>query len=369
MSSSKRILHCIPGMGGGGAERQLAYLATELVARGWDVHVALVSGGPNLERLQRSGATIHMIPAAGNYDPRIFWSVLRLIGRLEPDLVQVWMLQMEVIGAIAAAAQRVPLIWSERCSELAYPATLKHRVRGWAARSAGALIANSADGSRYWGQRLNPRVRRHVIPNALPLEEMRRTVAADSRQTGVADADVLLLFAGRLTEQKNPEAVIKALVRVLQTPGRTAIFAGEGPLEAALRERTVRLGLAGRVRFAGYLTNLWAWMKRADVFISPSLFEGHPNTVLEAAACGCPLVISDIAAHREFLDGSAAVLVPADRPEALEAGIVEVLEHPGAARGRAERAAQMVSRWSTEAVAGQYEQVYFEVMGGAAPRR
>lgn len=369
MSSARRILHCIPGMGGGGAERQLAYLATELVARGWDVHVALVSGGPNLERLRRSGATLHMIPAAGNYDPRIFWDVFRLIGRLKPDLVQVWMLQMEVIGAIAAAAHRIPLIWSERCSELAYPATLKHRLRDWVARSSRALIANSADGSRYWGDRLDPRVRRHVIPNALPLEEMRRTAPAESRQTGVADDDVLLLFAGRLTAQKNPEAVLESLVRVLGTPGRTAVFAGEGPLGAALQEMTTRLGLAGRVRFPGYVTNLWAWMKRADVFISPSLFEGHPNTVLEAAACGCPLVISDIAAHREFLDGSTAVLVPPDQHQALEAGIIAVLEDRGAARERAERAAQMVSSWSTETVARQYEQVYFEVIGGAAHPR
>jgi glycosyltransferase involved in cell wall biosynthesis len=354
-------------MGGGGAERQLAYLTTELVTLGWDVHVALVSGGPNLERLRRSGATLHLIAAAGNYDPRIFWNVFQLIDRVKPDLVQVWMLQMEVIGAIAAGLRGVPLIWSERCSERAYPATVKSRLRGWVAHSARAVVANSSDGLRYWSDRLDPEVPGHVIPNALPLDEIRGTVRAGSAHTGVSDSDVLLLFAGRLIEQKNPETVMNALVRVLDTPGRIAVFAGEGPLRDRLRSLATALGIESRVRFPGYVTNLWAWMKRADVFLSPSLFEGHPNTVLEAAACGCPLVISDIAAHREFLDDSAAVLIPAQDTDALEAGIVGVLDHPGAARRRVERAAEVMAQWSTESIARRYEQVYLDVMG--APGR
>lgn len=364
----KRILHCIPGMGGGGAERQLAYLATELVALGWDVHVALVSGGPNLERLQRSGSTVHLLSAAGNYDPRILWEVIRVIDRVKPDLVQVWMLQMEVIGAIAAAMRGVPLIWSERCSELAYPPTVKHRVREWAAHSARALVANSSEGCQYWSNRLAPAVPRHVVRNALPLDEMRVTRPAEMLQTGVQDSDDLLLFAGRLTEQKNPETAIEALVPLLDTRGRVAVFAGEGPLLETLRSLTKRHGIESRVRFPGYVTNLWAWMKRADVFISPSLFEGHPNTVLEAAACGCPLVISDIAAHRGFLDENAALLVPAHDAAALAAAIVEVLDDPDAARRRVERAAQAVSQWSTGRIARQYEQIYLEVMDAAERR-
>ena len=64
-----RILHLIPTLGGGGAERQIAYLAQGLQARGCDVHVAIDSGGPNLERLVRTGATVHWIRTRGNYDP------------------------------------------------------------------------------------------------------------------------------------------------------------------------------------------------------------------------------------------------------------------------------------------------------------
>ena len=349
-------------MGGGGAERQLAYLATELVAFGWDVHVALVSGGPNLDRLQRSGATIHWLPAASNYDPRLLWNVTRLIDRVAPDLVQVWMLQMEVIGAIGSTIRGVPLIWSERCSEDAYPDTVKHRIRQRAARQAVAVVANSADGCRYWTPRLDPGVPRHAIPNALPLDEIRTTEPVPEAESDLAGSEALILFAGRLTEQKNPETLLQALARVLQTPGRQAVIAGEGPLAETLRTQASDYGLSGRIRFPGYLTNLWAWMKRATVFVSPSFFEGHPNTVLEAAASRCPLVISDITAHREFLDDQSAVFVNPHAPDALASAIEEVLGARDRARERADHAARIVARWSTEQTARRYEAVYFAVL-------
>ena len=86
-------------------------------------------------------------------------------------------------------------------------------------------------------------------------------------------------------------------------------------MRAAVEAAVAGLGLADRVRLVGFVPDAWAWMKRASVLVSPSLFEGHPNVVLEAAACGCPLVVSDIPAHREFLDGENAVLVDTGDPD------------------------------------------------------
>jgi glycosyltransferase involved in cell wall biosynthesis len=197
-------------MGGGGAERQLAYLAGELTRFGWDVHVALVSGGPNLERLRASGATVHRLRARGNYDPRILLQLVRTVGRIEPDLMQLWVLQMEVLGAIAAQRKRVPWILSERCSEPAYPPTVKHRLRTWMATGASAVISNSAGGDSYWQKRLKGSVPRYIIPNALPLTEIDRTSAVGPETTGLAPNTKVVLFAGRLTGQKDPETFVRA---------------------------------------------------------------------------------------------------------------------------------------------------------------
>jgi glycosyltransferase involved in cell wall biosynthesis len=363
--SSRRILHCIPGMGGGGAERQLAYLSGELVRLGWDVHVALVRGGPNLPRLEQSGATIHRLEPRGNYDPGILWSLSRIIERLQPDLVQLWLLQMEIAGAIAARLRGVPWILSERCSEGAYPATFKHRLRQWMAAGATAVVSNSTGGRAYWEPRLDSRTGHYVIPNALPLDEIGAVAPVAADDSGIAAADAVVLFAGRLTEQKDPATVIRALTRVLERPAVTAVLAGEGPLRDAMGALAQAQPAGNRIRFTGYVENLWAWMKRARVFVSPSLFEGHPNTVLEAAACGCPLVVSDIPAHREFLDEHSAVFVPPADPISVANAIAGVLDDPSAARERAVAARRVVAQWSPARVARQYERVYLDVLAGA----
>src|SRR4051812_30702847 len=101
-------------MGGGGAERQLAYLAAPLAARGWQVHVALASGGPNLQRLEAGGAVVHRLSAAGNHDPRLAWRLADVFRRVRPDLAQVWFVQMEVIGGIVAELFGTPWLISER---------------------------------------------------------------------------------------------------------------------------------------------------------------------------------------------------------------------------------------------------------------
>src|SRR5437016_1713687 len=105
------VLHLISTLGTGGAERQLAYLASAQAARGYDVHVACLRGGPNAGRLERSGANLHLLSSstesakggfrAAHYDPRVVWRILRLILSLRPDIVQTWLEQMDVIGGLA----------------------------------------------------------------------------------------------------------------------------------------------------------------------------------------------------------------------------------------------------------------------------
>ena len=89
-----KILYCIPSLEYGGAERQLSYLAPELVRQGHEVHVAFVRGGLNLERLQNRGVHLHQIAAWSNYDFRIFIQLLGLVRKLRPGFIQTCLPQM-----------------------------------------------------------------------------------------------------------------------------------------------------------------------------------------------------------------------------------------------------------------------------------
>jgi glycosyltransferase involved in cell wall biosynthesis len=365
---SMRVLHCIPSMGGGGAERQLGYLGGALTTIGWEVHVALLSGGPNLERLQMGGAVVHQVGARGNHDPAILAQLLGLMRRLQPDVVETWLPQMDILGGIAARLTRRPWILQERSGEPAYPPTLKHRARVAVAAGSSAVISNSGEGDRYWQRRLRGRVRRYIIRNAVPLKEMESASPATGDEIGIEPEERLVLYVGRLAPEKNLAVLVSALRVVLADPRNVAALCGEGPLRSSVAGWLAEAGVADRVRLPGYVSNVWSWLKRADVFVSPSMFEGHPNAVVEAMACGCPLVVSDIPAHREFLDEESAVLVRPDQPAQLAEAIAHVLTSGEVARSRAAKARATTATWSIGAISRRHAEAYYEVLADRRER-
>jgi glycosyltransferase involved in cell wall biosynthesis len=120
--------------------------------------------------------------------------------------------------------------------------------------------------------------------------------------------------------------------------------------------------MAERAIVPGYVANLWQWLKRADVFVSVSHYEGCPNTVLECMASGCPLVVSDIPAHSEILDRAMAVLVDPNSPAAIAEGVLSVLRNRDEAVFRSQRALATVRQWSQDSIAREYEKVYAAVL-------
>ena len=363
MMVKKRILHCIPTMGGGGAERQLCYLSEGLVELGWEVHVALLRQGPNLGRLQGSGARVHFMRASTNYSPLIVWYLVRLVRELRPDLVHTSILQMDILGGFVARITRTAWLLREPNSKDAYPGNWKHRLRVWVARGADVIVSNSAGGNAYWGA-CYPDKARHVISNGLPLESMENTPACSLAELALEADHRLVLYAGRLTPHKNVDRLISALGKVMSDLPIVAIFCGDGSDRQVLEEQARASGLSDRVRFTGFVPSaqVWALMKRADVFVGPSAYEGLPNVVMEAMACGCPLVVSDIRAHRAFLDEGSALLVdPYDAAE-IAAAIRLTLSDPTGAHLRARRAKETAARWSIPAMVREYEQVYRDVL-------
>jgi len=352
-------------MAGGGAERQLTYLARELARSGCEVHVAVIQGGPNVERLEASGATVHRIPASGNHDPLILARLLRTIRRVQPDVVQCWLRQMEIAGGIAASLSGTPWIFCERAAAEAYPPGFKSWLRVKVAAWAAAIVSNSSVGDRYWQARMGTRPRRYVIPNGLPLEEIAAAPVAASADVGMTLDAPLVVMAGRLESEKNVPALVRAIRLVSDARPVQMILCGDGSLRTSVLQVIDDEDLADRVRVTGYVGNLWSLMKRADVVVSASVFEGNPNVVLEAMACGAPLVVSDIPAHRELLDERTALFVDPVEPRPLADAIAAVLRDPGAAAARARGAQDRARRHSLQVVARQYEDVYRAIAGRA----
>lgn len=363
-----RVLHCIAGFGGGGAERQLSYLSEALTKQGIEIHIAYHQGGPNLTRMQDSGATLHELRSRGNYNPLLLWQLIKLMRKIKPDFVQTWLVQMHVLGGLAANMAGIPLIVSERSSSGSHYWTWKRWCSNRIAHSAAAVVANSEGGRSHWVGRT--RARLETIRNGIPFSEIDAVPPVSNDEAGLREGTQLILYAGRFDAEKNLETMLEAIGRVVaQRDSVAAVLFGEGSLREEIAHKGESYGLGSRLRVKGFNPELWSWMKRADVFVSVSLYEGSPNTVLEAAACGCPLVVSDIAQHREILGDECAYLVPAASARLIAEALLRALDDPREARRRAGEAKETVRAFSVEAAATQYLALYHALASDGSSRK
>jgi glycosyltransferase involved in cell wall biosynthesis len=138
----------------------------------------------------------------------------------------------------------------------------------------------------------------------------------------------VLLSAGRLARQKNFPLLLQAFADVRKSLDARLIILGEGPERPALQQQIQRLNLESVVSLPGFTYNPWSAMARADAFILPSEEEPFGLVLVEAMACGLPIIATDAISSgpRSILDnGKYGVLVPRSQQEALTTGILEVM--------------------------------------------
>ncbi len=169
-----------------------------------------------------------------------------------------------------------------------------------------------------------------------------------------------ILFVGRLGYRKGLFRLLDAFARLPVDLGRELILAGEGPLENPLRRRAAALGIAGRVRFAGFLDRLAvrSELRDAACFVNPADYESGPLTVLEAMACGTPVVTTHTGLAIEMGARPPLFLARSDS-QALATALTAVLRDPDYAAVRAREARALVAtRFDWEHTVDRLESIY-----------
>jgi glycosyltransferase involved in cell wall biosynthesis len=140
----------------------------------------------------------------------------------------------------------------------------------------------------------------------------------------------VLLAAGRLSAQKDFPTLLRAFARVRAARPARLIILGEGELRAQLEAQAVALGLGEDVQFPGFVENPYAYMRRAGVFVLSSAWEGFGIVLVEAMACGAPVVSTDCpVGPAEILEGGRyGPLVPIGDDGALAHAILSALDCP-----------------------------------------
>ncbi|AMV21424.1 glycosyltransferase [Planctomyces sp. SH-PL14] len=178
-----------------------------------------------------------------------------------------------------------------------------------------------------------PPERIEVHYNLVDLEEAERR--SGESDPGFDPGRFHLLTVARLAEQKGHVFLIEAVDRLVHREGRSELLwhiVGTGPLEESLRAEVRRRHLEEHIRFEGFCPNPYPFYRHANLFCLPSKNEGLPCVLLEALACGLPVLSTDCpSGPREVLDGGrAGRLVPPGDPIALAEAIGDCLAHPSA---------------------------------------
>ncbi|HKF45869.1 MAG TPA: glycosyltransferase [Terracidiphilus sp.] len=290
MNQNPRVLLLIPHLGGGGAERVIAELATWLDRSRFDVHVCIATTQGQFSETLPSGVEVHALGASRVRHAAL--PLLRLIRRLQPDLLLPGMAHLNFLvlllrpflprrtRIVVRQNGPVPSQPSRRitdlCMRLLYP-------------QADAIICQTAtmadDVASYTGARHNLR----VLLNPVNVDEIRNSVlGAHSHWTGPGPH---LLAVGRLSHEKGFDLLLHALSSLRSRySGIDLTILGDGRDKCGLVRRAATLGLKDAVRFAGHVPNPAEWFSGATLFVAPSRWEGLPNAMLEAACAGLPIV-------------------------------------------------------------------------------
>ena len=173
----------------------------------------------------------------------------------------------------------------------------------------------------------------------------------------------VVLWVGRIAAVKGLEYLIGAFERVLREIDARLIMVGEGSEESTIRDLVRGSALQEKVRFAGFQSNPYRYMSRSSVFAFPSLSEGFGMVLVEAMACGLPVVSTDcVAGPSEILqNGRCGILVPVADEDALAKAIVTMLTNTELRNRLAAEALRRVADFEPAKVVASYEQLFRDV--------
>ncbi len=194
------------------------------------------------------------------------------------------------------------------------------------------------------------------VPNGVNLE--RFDVDVDRRDE--------ILFLGRLAPKKRISDLIAAFDRIAdEIPETNLVIVGTGPKSEELKAQANQLGIDDRVRFEGRVSDeaIPRYYRRARLFVLPSVWEGHPLTLLEAWAAEVPVITSDVEGIGEFVDHEeTGYLVPPESPGELADAIQYALSNQTESDTWAANAYELVeAEYSWGGVADQTNQIYQEI--------
>lgn len=343
----KTIVHLITGLEVGGAEQMLQRTLPHL--NRWKHTICSLSTlGPIGESLRSSDLSVEALGIGSPVSPASFARVVRFLRRVQPDLLQTYLVYADVLGVLAsrpAGVQRVVVSVRSKLNEPKFwPVLAFYRLAAPLVRS---FLFNSSATAAWYRRRGIVSSNFAVIPNGVeaPVLQPVADRAEARRALGLPGEGPLVVSVAKLRKEKGHRYLLEAVSKLVRPfPSLSLALVGTGPLEGRLRREAAALGIADRVSFLGNRTDVWRILRSADAFVLSSFYEGMSNALLEAMTAETPIVATDLPENRTLVGPDAALLVPRRDSTAIASALREILADPNAALGRAKRARRSVER-------------------------
>jgi glycosyltransferase involved in cell wall biosynthesis len=385
-----RVLFVLGSMAGGGAERIVAHLVKHLNRDQFDARVGLLwRHGDYLDQLTDDELIVTRLAHGWipYRDQPPWWQLLPslalvplqqrdLVRRFRPHIVVTATKSMNIAGRFSLALSgRSALRWVAREgnntgamidneSATGFLRALQNFAVRTAYRRADRVVAISDGVARALSHRfgINPK-RVSTIHNAVDVAAVK--VRAQEALPNLS-RQPFLVAAGRLVPQKGFDILIRAFAATMAVRPLSLIILGDGPERNALIELTRTCGIEHRVHFPGFVENPWSYFARSAAFVCSSRWEGFGNVIIEAMACGVPVVATDCDfGPREVIrQGQSGLLVPVEDVDSLSKAIASVLDNPDLARGLAEGAQQRAQEFDVATMTRAYEQLFRDLRCG-----
>ena len=366
-----RILQVIPTLVRGGAEKQLTLLTTGLAAKGWDVHVCVLTHtGPLEEQLRKADVPLSFIQKRWKLDPFAYFRLKREIQRLQPDLVHTWLFAANAYGRQAAFSAGVKhVVAGERCVD-PWKGMLQLGIDRYLSRRTDRIVTNSSGVRDFYSSQGLPAEKFTIIPNGIapfaPPPEPSASRQELLRELGIPPNAKLIGAIGRLWPQKRVKDIIWSadLIQCVRDDVHFLII-GDGPQRRRLERYAEQCDVAPLVHFLGERSDIPRILPHLDLLVLASSYEGQSNAVMEAMSAGIPVVASDISGNRDLVvPGETGFLFDVGDRAKIAQECLMILDTPELA-GRLGSAGKkrMLDDFSIDKMVTRHEELYRSLCG------
>jgi exopolysaccharide biosynthesis WecB/TagA/CpsF family protein len=325
-----RIAFYMHDLSGGGVERMRLVLIEELRARG--LTVTLVLGRKAGECLPQLPADLQVVELGSTRMLGAVWPLAAFLRAACPDVLISSLDHNNVTALLAArwaGVQTRVIICQHNALSAERELGWKYRAVPWLYRwlqagAHGVVAVSRGVADDLAATARIPRARITTIYNPVVGKDFATLAAAPVPHPWLADKTVpVFVFVGRLTAQKDPQTLLEAFALLLRSRPARLILVGNGVLLAELFAQAARLRITAAVAFVGFQDNPLPWIAHADALVCCSRYEGLGNVVVEALACGTPVIACDCphGPYEILLGGLFGQLVPVGDEAALAAAM------------------------------------------------